>query len=538
MHGTLGRAGWGIVGAAVLVGLLTAVAVAAGSPPEDITVGSVAGPTESVVSIVVPFLGVVLVLRSARPATLCTLGRAVGIALTWAAALAILGMAITVVVVAIVNGGGHWTSLGRLLLGSVLVQLVAQATGTGLGMLTRRPLLACLLTVLLPLGLWSSLGAVVVLQPARVWLTPFASVQRLLAVDMDGLAWVQWLVMVSIWGLGLNLVGAWLMLRPRAARHLVPRTSTADGAEPAAGAAATQRHQPTAHSLAVDLPQGRVRYHETGPLKSEDHDGSAPVVVFVHGLLVNASLWAPTADLLASAGVRSIAPDLPLGAHPMPLGPAADLSPRGIAVLLLDLLEQLDLTNVTLVGNDTGGALCQFVLDTDNTRIGRLVLTNCDAFDRFPPPPFGLLVRLARHPTLIRAVFRPMRIRALRHSRIGFGSLVADHRSLDPRMTASWIQPVLDSKAVRHDLAKLAQAIEPADLLDISTRLHRFDRPVSLVWGSADPYFTLSSARRLRDTFPSATLTEIEGARTLIPLDEPHRLADAIIKICLHHRRR
>src|SRR5436190_16342012 len=109
----------------------------------------------------------------------------------------------------------------------------------------------------------------------------------------------------------------------------------------------------------IDLPQGRIQYRLAGPDIS-----AAPPVVFVHGLLVNAELWTPAADALAARGVRSYALDLPLGAHPIALSADADLSPRGVARLITAFLEKQGLTDVTLVGNDTGTALCQFVVDT------------------------------------------------------------------------------------------------------------------------------------------------------------------------------
>ena len=276
----------------------------------------------------------------------------------------------------------------------------------------------------------------------------------------------------------------------------------------------------------VDLPQGRVRYREAGP-----RDAAAPVVVFVHGLLVNGSLWSDVADVLAEAGIRSIAPDLPLGAHPIALAADADLSPRGVARLVLDLLAALDLTGVTLVGNDTGGALCQFVVDTDAARIGSLVLTNCDAFDQFPPKPFGVLVRLCKHPALLRAALRPARAGAIRHSALGFGPLIRNPRALDPQRSRGWVEPVLTDRGVGRDLARFAKSVDPAELLDVSTRLGRFGKPVTLAWGTADRFFTLDLGRRLRDAFGAATMIEVEGAKTFVAIDEPQHLADAITRI-------
>jgi pimeloyl-ACP methyl ester carboxylesterase len=271
----------------------------------------------------------------------------------------------------------------------------------------------------------------------------------------------------------------------------------------------------------VDLPQGRIHYRVAGP-----EDSTAPPVVFVHGLLVNAELWSGVAGALAEQGIRSYAPDLPLGSHPIPLGDEADVSPRGVARLLLDFVAALDLHDVTLVGNDTGGALCQFVIDADSTRVGRLVLTNCDAFDEFPPPPFGALIRLVRRPSRLRLAMQTMRARALRHSMLGYGGLVAN--PLDPELTARWATPSRADRAIARDTARFAAAIDKRDLLDVSTRLGTFEKPVLLLWGTADPFFKYALGERLRDAFAAARLVPIDGGRTFVPLDFPDRVAGEI----------
>jgi pimeloyl-ACP methyl ester carboxylesterase len=271
----------------------------------------------------------------------------------------------------------------------------------------------------------------------------------------------------------------------------------------------------------VDLPQGRVHYRALGP-----EDSTLPPVVFLHGILVNGELWTGVAEALAAHGVRSYAPDLPLGAHPIALEPDADLTPRGVARLVIDFLAALDLTDVTLVGTDTGGALCQFVIDTDPSRIGRLVLTNCDAFDTFPPAPFGLIVKACRRPGRIRAMAALMGPAWARHSQLGYGPLVA--KPLDPALTRRWITPPRTDPGVRRDTARFMRGVRPADLLDVSTRLNRFTAPVLLLWGAADRYFSPGFAHRLAEIFPDARLVEVEGGRTFLPLDEPDRVADEI----------
>ncbi len=271
----------------------------------------------------------------------------------------------------------------------------------------------------------------------------------------------------------------------------------------------------------VDLSHGSVSYRVAGPPRA-----AAPPVVFVHGFLVNATLWSKTADALATAGVRSYAPDLPLGSHTIPLGAQADQSPRGIARQIVAFIEALELDDVTLVGNDTGGALCQFLLDCDASRVGRVVLTNCDAFTNFPPAPFDQLFKAFRSPRMIRTLLAPMRASAVRHSPAGFGLLV--NTPLDADQTRAWVEPCLSDAAIREDVARFAQKVDPNDLNAASANLASFAGPALLVWGAGDRFFKLDYARRLRDAFADARLVEIEHGRTFVPHDEPERLADAI----------
>ncbi|MGH3680030.1 MAG: alpha/beta fold hydrolase [Natronosporangium sp.] len=270
----------------------------------------------------------------------------------------------------------------------------------------------------------------------------------------------------------------------------------------------------------IDLPQGTVTYRAAGPA-----DSTAPPVVFIHPFLMDGSLWTAVADRLAAQGVRSYAPDWPLGAHRIPLGPDADLSPRGVAALIVSFLQALDLDDVTLVGSDTGGALCQFVLDSDPARVGRVVLTNCDAFESFPPFPFSVIFRLLKGRMRIMLNLQPMRLRAFRHSPLGFGLLA---NQLDPEQTKAWVTPCLETGAIRAEAVAFLKAIDPKELLDVSTRLNQFDGPVVLVWGTADRVFKPELGRRLQQAFRSARFVDVPQARTLVALDAPDTLAEQI----------
>jgi pimeloyl-ACP methyl ester carboxylesterase len=163
------------------------------------------------------------------------------------------------------------------------------------------------------------------------------------------------------------------------------------------------------------------------------------------------------------------------------------------------------------------------------------VLTNCDAFDKFPPPPFGLLVKAGRSRAMLKLMAATTRPTFLRHSAMGFGPL-ADN--LDPVVTRSWMTPLDKDKAIRADTARFMTGIDKRDLLDVSTRLSAFSKPVQLVWGDADRFFKLEFAERLAETFPAAELVTVPGARTFLPLDQPDIVADAVAAANSGHARR
>ena len=270
----------------------------------------------------------------------------------------------------------------------------------------------------------------------------------------------------------------------------------------------------------VQLPHGVVTFRVAGP-----DDSTAPPVVFVHPFLMDGSVWSGVAEHLARQGVRSYAPDLPLGAHREPVSEGTDQSPRGVAGQILRFIETLELHDVTLVGGDTGGALCQFLLDTDASRIGRVILTNCDAFDTFPPFPFNVMFSLLKGNLKMKVNLQPMRWRAFRHSPLGLGLLAHE---LNPDQTRSWIEPSLQRRAIRSDAVRFLKAARPKDLLDVSTRLHQFPGPVTIVWGMADHAFRPALGRRLQRAFSQAQFVEVPHARTLVSLDAPELLADTI----------
>jgi len=194
----------------LLLGLLGAVAVAAGTPPAERTFAVVSGAAQSLMSIVLPFLGVLATVELRRPRPIVVLAAIAG-ALVPALLVAGIGILLCAAVTAIAPSeaaGGRWSQAGVVVLGSLLVQMVAQLVGTGMGLLLRQPVVAYAATVVVPLGLWALLGAVAALRPVQAWLTPFPSVQHLLSGEMDPIRWAQWLTVLALWGLGLNALGS------------------------------------------------------------------------------------------------------------------------------------------------------------------------------------------------------------------------------------------------------------------------------------------------------------------------------------------
>jgi pimeloyl-ACP methyl ester carboxylesterase len=266
----------------------------------------------------------------------------------------------------------------------------------------------------------------------------------------------------------------------------------------------------------VKLPQGTIRYRDSG---------EGPPIVFVHGLLVDGQLWRKVTPLL-EASHRCIVPDFPLGSHTVPMDPGADLSPPGLAKIVADLLAALELDDVTLVANDTGGAISQITAAHHPERIGRLVLTNCDAFENFLPPMFRPLQWAARVPGMLTGVMAGMRFAPMRKLPMAFGWLIK--RDLAAAPTREWVEPFLSNRAIRRDTVKVLRGIDPEYTFEAAERLASFGKPALLAWAVEDRFFKLSFAERLAATIPGAKLEPIEDSYTFVSEDQPERLASLI----------
>jgi pimeloyl-ACP methyl ester carboxylesterase len=264
----------------------------------------------------------------------------------------------------------------------------------------------------------------------------------------------------------------------------------------------------------IELPAGTIRYREAGEGKP---------VVFVHGYLVDGRLWDGVVDRLSDR-CRCLAPDWPIGAQRVAMKPDADLTPYGIAAIVASFLEALDLSDVTIVGNDSGGAMSQVLVTRHPERIGRLVLTNCDTHENFPPGMFKAMPPLAGLPGGMALLAAPFRIGAV--ARAAFRPFTRD--PLPPELIASWMEPGLHDAAVKRDVKKVTSGMNKRYTLEAAEKLRRSELPILLAWAPRDRFFPLKYAERLAADTPNARIVQIPDSRTFVPVDQPQRLADEI----------
>jgi pimeloyl-ACP methyl ester carboxylesterase len=271
----------------------------------------------------------------------------------------------------------------------------------------------------------------------------------------------------------------------------------------------------------IDISAGTIHYEAAGPQNGRP-------IVFVHGYMMGSQLWRRVTERLGDRGLRCIAPTWPLGAHPEPLRKGADRTITGVAGMVAETLAALDLDDVVLVGNDTGGVITQLVAVHHPERLGALVLTSCDAFEHFPPPILKPVLLAAKSKTTFRVAIQAVRAPVARKR--AFDGLA--HRNIDD-LTAMWVRPVLSLPAVAEDLRQFTLSMRTEVTRDVAARLPEFDKPTLIAWSADDVFFELGDGERLAATIPNARLEVIEGARTFSMVDQPDRLADLLSTIAV-----
>jgi pimeloyl-ACP methyl ester carboxylesterase len=248
-----------------------------------------------------------------------------------------------------------------------------------------------------------------------------------------------------------------------------------------------------------------------------------PPVLFLHGALVDRTLWDPVIALLGDR--RCLAPTLPLGSHRTPVSDRAALSPVGVADAIADLIAAEGLTDLTVVANDTGGALLQLLLTRRPEGIARVIFTPCDALEVFPPALFKPLFTLGRSPVALAAFLSPLRIPGAWRLPIGFGWLT---KRASDETVAGWTAPALGNFEIVRDAAQFLRGVDAALLLDAAPKLRAFEGEAIFCWPSDDRCFDVELGRRLAAQFRDARFVEIEDSYSFVSIDRPDALAPLI----------
>ena len=266
----------------------------------------------------------------------------------------------------------------------------------------------------------------------------------------------------------------------------------------------------------LDVPAGAISYRERG---------AGTPIVFVHGVAVNGDLWRRVVPGLAG-GYRCITPDLPWGSHSIPLNPHADLSLPGMARIVADFLDALDVDDVTIVANDTGGAVAQALVGSHPDRISRLVLTSCDAFEKFPPTPQKYLEVMAHSRMLTWLVAYTAKFKLIQRLPTAYGYVTS--RPMPADIMRSYTDPVRLNPGTRRDFRRMLRAVDTKYTFEAADRLTTFDKPALVLWGDNDKIFPREHGRRLAELLPRGEFALMPHSRTFIPEEQPELLATAI----------
>ena len=255
----------------------------------------------------------------------------------------------------------------------------------------------------------------------------------------------------------------------------------------------------------VATPSGVVSYVERG---------SGPVALFVHGVLLNGYLWR---HQLASLGDtrRCIAVDL-LAHGYTEAADGQDVSVTANAHMLAQFLDALGIDQVDLVGNDSGGGICQIFAASYPQRLRSLTLSNCDAHDNWPPEAFQGFVSMVGSGGLRDTLTAMLADKAVYRSALE--PAYERPEGVQDATIEAYLRPFLDSPARLRQLERFVNAFDCRHTLAIEDGLRRLQVPTLIAWGTDDVYFPLEWSRWLQQTIPGTTRrVEFEGARIFFP---------------------
>jgi pimeloyl-ACP methyl ester carboxylesterase len=275
--------------------------------------------------------------------------------------------------------------------------------------------------------------------------------------------------------------------------------------ESGAVAVAANKSSPVRRS--VQTASGRISYIE---------QGSGPVALFVHGVLLNSHLWRhQLADL--SDIRRSIAVDL-LAHGDTEIAPGQDVSVTANAKMLKDFLGALKIDQVDLVGNDSGGGISQIFAALYPERVRSFTLTNCDTHDNWPPEAFKPFLAMAAAGGLRGTLDAMLADKSVYRSPRALGPAYEHPDQLSDDSIETYLRPFVKSPQRTHDLERFLAAFDNSHTLTIEPQLKTLMAPTLIVWGTDDVYFPVKWSHWLAENIPGTRRrVEFKDARIFFP---------------------
>jgi pimeloyl-ACP methyl ester carboxylesterase len=257
----------------------------------------------------------------------------------------------------------------------------------------------------------------------------------------------------------------------------------------------------------VQIPSGRIAYAE---------QGSGPVALFVHGVLVNKHLWRHQLANLSDIR-RCIAPDL-LAHGDTEITPGQDVSVTANANMLRELLDALSIDQVDLVGNDSGGGIAQIFAASFPTRVRSVTLTDCDAADNWPPEAFKPFLAMAAGGGLPETLQTMLSNKAVYRSANALGPAYEHPERVTDGTIDIYLQPLVKTAQRTRDFQRFLAAFDNRHTRAIESRLRALHVPTLIVWGTDDVYFDVKWSQWLAETIPGTRRRiELDGARIFFP---------------------
>ena len=276
----------------------------------------------------------------------------------------------------------------------------------------------------------------------------------------------------------------------------------------------------------LSLPNNSHLTQTKGVLQYRDEGKGSSILLFIHGTLSNSNTWRKIIPPL-SEKYRCIAIDLPLGGHSIPLSDSVDLSPVGIAIIIKEFLQTLKIDKVTIVSNDTGGAYAQIFASLYPEHVDKLIFSNCEVLETFPPKKFKYLVKSVKIPGFTYLLSRSFKIKSLLKSDMMMGLL--SHKVTSSELSELYLKSYIENKAIRKNFADNVKTWSSNYTIEAAEKLKSFTFPVLILWGEDDKkLFPMALGIQLKNIFSNVTLIQIPNSKTYVQEDAPQRMIKEI----------